>query len=367
MKKKSSRRSPGDGSFRVLKNGTVEYTVTTEDNEGYPIRKRFYGDTEKEVRQKFRDWLSDQKEDETKATLSAAIERWYKIYKEPYISPGSAHNYRVYINHIKNAIGKKKLAAIKAYDIQAFYAANSGKSKSAYNYYTIILRAVFRVAEKAGEIRRNPMDGIHAPEIEEKEATVFSRRDIDAILSHAKIDPFGYAILLALYTGMRPGEIAGLMWKDVDLKEQVITVRRTTGRVEGGYGLREQTKTKRVRYIAMYPELVDVLSDLRKSDDSLAFVLHDDNGKWLSPDQLRRRYEGFFNRLNTELDARGEPLVKILSPHKCRHSFATYLLAGGANIRAVQNVLGHASVYTTQKYTHVDLEESRKNITRLAY
>ena len=361
------RRSPGDGSIRILKNGTVEFTATLEDKDGFPIRKRFYAPTEKEAKRKCRDWIANAGQDETDETLGAAIDRWYKAYKEPHISPGSEHNYNLYIGHIKDALGQRKLSGIKSYDIQAFYAAHAGKSKSAYNYYSIVFRAVFRIAEKSGDIRRNPMDNVKSPEIDTPEAEVFPRADIEKILNHARKDPFGYAILLALYTGMRPGEIAALKWQDINLNDQIITVRRTTGRVEGGYGLREQTKTRRIRRIVMFPELVDVLTELQKTDGSIVFVLHDKTGKWLSPDQLRRRYEAFFRRMNHDLKLQGESAVNILSPHKCRHSFATYLLAGGANIRAVQNVLGHASVSTTQKYTHVDLEEGRKNISKLAY
>lgn len=66
------RRSPGDGSIRILKNGTVEFTATLEDKDGFPIRKRFYAPTEKEAKRKCRDWIANAGQDETDETLGAA-------------------------------------------------------------------------------------------------------------------------------------------------------------------------------------------------------------------------------------------------------------------------------------------------------
>ena len=362
------RRAPGDGSIRVLPSGKIEFTVSHEYPDGTRARKRFYGETQKDAKDKYRKWLTEnQKPEETSDTFEYRVNTWYKLYKEPNISPGSAHNYNLYIGHLIEAFGVKKFASIKPYDIQAFYAANNKKSKSAINYYTIVLRAVFRLAEKSGDIRRNPMDSVEVTVPEEKEAKAFSKNDVEEIIQYAEKDPFGFAILTALYTGMRPGELAGLMWSDIDFKNQIITIRRTTGRVEGGYGIREQTKTKRIRQVVIFPDLVEVLKSQYQTESNIGYVLHDRNGKWLSPDQLRRRYEAFFRRLNKRLADEGKQAVKIMSPHKCRHTFGTYLIAGGANIRAVQNMLGHASLSTTQKYTHVDIEEGRRNITKLAY
>lgn len=360
------KRSYGTGSVRTLPSGLVQLTMRVDMPDGTKGRKSFTGRTEKDARRKYREWIADGEQKKNNETFGEYIKRWYALYKEPNISPGSQHNYNLYIGHINDALGKKPINKITGFDVQAFFAAHPGLSKSAYGYYKIIFRAVFRLALSSGEIRKNPMDTVDVPDPPEKEPVYFGRKAVAKILEYAARDSFGPAVLIDLYTGVRPGELTGLMWSDIDLDERIITIRRTIGRVEGGgYGVRETTKSKRQRKVAIIPDLYDVLVGLRQRDNSIGYVLHDDSGKWLSPDQYRRRYEAFFRRLNKSLpEGCG---VDRLSPHKCRHSFATYLLSSGASIRVVQNVLGHASVSTTQKYTHVDIEEGRDGLAKLKY
>ena len=359
-------RKYGTGSVRELPSGSIQLQISYEKPDGTIARKSFTGKTEKEARKKYTAWLQDGEIQKSHKTLEAAINEWYSVYKEPNISPGSRHNYALYISQINQSLGRISIGKVRAIDIQAFLAEHASLSKSAFNYYKIILNAVFKLAFASKEIRINPMDAVVWPEKEEQEPETFRRMDIVRILDFAYQDSFGNAVLLAFYTGLRPGELTALKWSDVDFEERFITIHGTIGRIEGGYGPRETTKTKRIRRVVMSEDIYRVLCNLKAKDNNIGYILHDDNGKWLSPDQYRRRYEAYFRRLNKSFPDEFQK-VKILSPHKCRHSFATYLLAGGANIRAVQAMLGHASVSTTQKYTHVDIDEGRANISKLRY
>jgi len=80
-------------------------------------------------------------------------------------------------------------------------------------------------------------------------------------------------------------------------------------------------------------------------------------------DSFKVIFDGFFADLNATLET---PLPRI-TPHKCRHTFATYLIQGGADIRYVQELLGHSTITTTEIYTQVDVDSLRDNIAKLKY
>ena len=86
---------------------------------------------------------------------------------------------------------------------------------------------------------------------------------------------------------------------------------------------------------------------------------------YLTPPQFAYRYGAVLRDLNATLIPSEQ--VPILSPHKARHTYATHLLNGGANIRAVQEQLGHSKISTTQIYTEVDLDARKNNVSKLSY
>lgn len=82
---------------------------------------------------------------------------------------------------------------------------------------------------------------------------------------------------------------------------------------------------------------------------------------------IERHYKTAFAAINAKLVQQNRPEVAYLSPHKCRHTYATYLLKGGANLREVQQLLGHSTVGVTEIYTHIDTDDIKSSVAKLPY
>jgi site-specific recombinase XerD len=148
------------------------------------------------------------------------------------------------------------------------------------------------------------------------------------------------AIMELLYgCGLRVSELCSLRVEDVDLIGEQLKVR--------GKGSRERI----VPVGRMAASAVRSYLEARRGERSPWLVLNQ-RGKRLTARSVRRLVRNYSRRLPA--------LPEGVSPHALRHSFATHLLEAGADLRAVQELLGHASLATTQRYTHVTLERMRK-------
>lgn len=364
--RKKQKRKNGDGSFRRLKNGTVEYTVSVGGANGVSKPKRFYGPTESEARKAYQDWLRNDpatiSADNT--TLVQLAEYWLATYKEDKVSGGNYRNYEIYIRqHIALYFRNLKPAQIDAEMIEQFFKDKGELSGSALNYLRIILKSTFKLAVKKKLTLENPLEDFKLPQKPEKEIQVFPRSSARAILKFSRSDYFGLAIMLLLYTGLRLGELCALKWSDLDFEEGLIRVRAAISKDKfGRYCYVETTKGKRTRVVPFHAALLEELKKAPKGKPD-EFVLHNADGSFLTVNQFESKYKLFFRRLNAD---RKEP-IEYKSPHKCRHSFATYTLKGSENIMAVKDMLGHKSLRTTQRYVHVDLEDEKKAVKKLSY
>jgi integrase/recombinase XerC len=222
------------------------------------------------------------------------------------------------------------------------------------------LRTCFRYLEGRGLIDDDPAAALGSPKIERRLPVVLKEGDIDRLLGSAGAadDPVGLrdlAVIELLYgTGMRVGELCGLRLGDIDLASATVRVM--------GKGAKER-----------------VLPFGEPAATALTAWLRDGRAA-MSPTTSSQRVPGgdrpasdalFFNRRAralTQRDARGllarhrtaAGIPTGTSPHTLRHSFATHLLEGGADLRAIQELLGHAALTTTQTYTHVSKERLRR-------
>jgi integrase/recombinase XerC len=214
------------------------------------------------------------------------------------------------------------------------------------------LRSFFRYLCLEDVIADNPFRGMRTPKLEKRLPTFLDSKEMEQLLLLPTSDLLGRrdaAALELLYaSGMRVGELAGLHIKDIDLinryvliygkgsKERIVPVGRVAVRVLEHY-------LKKVRPI-LYGSSATVHSTL----------LLNHRGGPLTDRSIRRILDKYVQLM---------ALNKHVSPHTIRHSFATHLLDNGADLRCVQELLGHVNLSTTQIYTHIS-KEKLKSIYR---
>ncbi|RMH02119.1 MAG: tyrosine recombinase [Planctomycetota bacterium] len=208
------------------------------------------------------------------------------------------------------------------------------------------LRSFFAWLEETGRIESNPAAALRAPRRPRRLPRYLEEEEVEALLAAPDPvrDPEGArdkALLEVLYsTGCRASELVGLDEADLDLRRGLVLL-RGKGRKER-FGMLGRPAVAALRaYLA---------SKAARGLDRRALFLNRGGGR-LSDRSLRRILRRCLLRAGIGRDC---------SPHTLRHSFATHLLRRGADLRTVQELLGHASLGTTQIYTHVDLEQLRR-------
>lgn len=240
-------------------------------------------------------------------------------------------------------IGGADFFALRGFVAMLF---EKGLAKSTIERKIACLKSFFAHMQKKNHTEDNPARMLKFPKKEEKTFRVFSIDSIIALLDAPdKSQPAGIrdALLLELMygTGVRVSELVGLNMSDIDFGGRRILVR--------GKGKKERIVPIADMHIDMIHDYTDAKPDICTGylpDNEVLFI--NKFGQRLTDRSVRRIVEKYLKTAGLPMD---------FSPHSFRHSYATHLLEGGADLRTIQQLLGHESLTTTQKYTHLNLTE----------
>lgn len=217
-----------------------------------------------------------------------------------------------------------------------------------------VLRTFFKFLHREGVISTNPAKGIHSPKKNKTLPKFLTEEETEEILNNIKIStPAGYrnkVILELLYaSGMRVSELSGLNFSDLNIENNEIRV-VGKGSKERIVLISDRVKDFLNNYIKTVRPLINTEGPKTETtDESPVFI--NKTGFRLHPQSIRAAIKETVELIQ---------LPKHVTPHVFRHSFATKLLNHGADLRVVQELLGHASISNTQIYTHVSLSRLKE-------
>lgn len=197
------------------------------------------------------------------------------------------------------------------------------------------LRGFFKWASSVNIITKNPASTLEQPKVPQRLPKVISVKEIEEMLK-SNLNPVEHVMLELLYScGLRVSELVGLKISDLDLASKYV---RCFG------------KGSKERIIPMGDTAVNAIKEYFIERDLLAKKYNLDSKRLLIlPNGRFATRQDVYNFIHSQ----GKLIHKNISPHTLRHSFATHLLENGADLRIVQELLGHSDVSTTQLYTHI--------------
>jgi integrase len=307
----------------------------------------------------------------SKMTVREFLKRWLADYAKAHVSAKTFERYSEIVNcHLSPALGAHELSALRPLHIQGCYskalesgrrrhsvALGAGLSARTVLHHHRILHEALHQAVRWQLLARNPADSVEPPRPVRQEMRALDEAQIGALLEAARPHPMlRFAILLAVATGLRRGEILALRWRDLDLEAATLSVRQSLEETKGALAFKEPKTDKARRAVALPKLAIEALrqrrADLARTRLMLGPGYHDNDlvccrldGRPLHPRSIT---DAFIDLIRTSSNL---PCVRF---HDLRHSHATMLLRKGVHPKVVSERLGHSTVgITLDIYSHV--------------
>ena len=356
-----ARRGNGEGSITKRKDGRWMGRYTVHDAEG-PKQKAVYGKTRAEASAKLRQAMVDADQglvfDDENLTVGTYLERWLSDSVRGSVRGSTFESYRRQARrYLIPAIGRVRLKKLTHMQVRHLYREmqDRGLSARTVQYTHAVLHRALKQARRWNMVAVNVSEAVDVPKVEREEMRPLDARQMRRLLDTAREagDRLEAFYVLAVHTGMRPGELLGLKWEDVDLGAASLQVKRALSMT----GEFTAPKTKRSRRrIDLGSASVAALKARRKDqleERMMKAGLWEDRGLVFpssvgTPLSHRNVVRAFKNALKRA----GLPETTRL--YDLRHTCATLMLSRNVHAKYVQELLGHASIaLTLDTYSHV--------------
>ena len=282
--------------------------------------------------------------------------------------------YRYILRYVRDYFGGEMLASVTPEQIQLWEARLlEDLSSVTVRKMHVFLKSIFENAVVRDLIPKNPMVRIKPPKITAKvpnSLSNYERRRVLTYLDSGSETAVNLGILMALSTGMRQGEICALRWSDVDFSSGFLWVRHSLARDRGSYYLKPPKTPSSMRDIPIIKQLYQALErrkathikelnavGMRASESILQsiFVLGEIDGRYMAPTTLSRSWKDLANSLGIIGTQNKRPTF-----HDLRHTFATFAISEGIDVKTVSSILGHANAAMTLNiYASADPDSKR--------
>lgn len=365
--RKVNGRSNGEGTIRQRRDGFWEARVSVGPYEA----KTIYAKTRPEIVKRLKDLLKEQEAgaDLTKKRekVGEYLQRWLDETAATRVSERTLVEYRSIVrNHHIPVLGKVYLDKLAVRDVQKMVnaAIEKGLSPRRAHHLRAVLRTALNDARKQGLITRNVANDVAMPKADREPVKPLSPEQARALIAATDGTTYGGTFAVALYCGLRQGEVLGLRWQDIDFEAGTLTVAQSLKNIPGKqvFGPPKSRNSRRT-----IPLPVAAAEALRRQRDRQAFDRKAAT-EWQDTDLVFTKPDGspmsawvVRTSLQRALKQAGLPAQRF---HDLRHACATLLLSAGVPLVMVSRILGHSTIdLTANTYGHIGIEAMRQAAT----
>ena len=369
MATRKTKGAKGGGTIRQRPDGLWEarYTLGINPGTGKQIQKSVYGRTQKEVRQKLTAITAEIDNGSYQEPCKMTVNEWLDIWLADYqigVKDSTAYLYERQAKlYLRPALGNIPLEMLKAHTIQRLYNSLSQEhdgqpalsAKTIKNIHGVLHKAL-QQAVLLNYIRYNPTTACVLPKIVKKEIHPLTDQQTAQLLNLLKGSKYEIPLTVDLFTGLREGELLGLMWDCVDFEKGTLLINKQLRREQkkGGEYYFSPPKNNKSRCLTLAPSVIQLFRLQKLEQNSMQTEAGD---AWEEHGLIFTNQTGGYLSYRTVYDCFKRIVRNIGAPatrfHDLRHTFAVASIKSDDDIKTVQENLGHATAaFTLDVYGH---------------